>query len=70
VILPVFQRDHFAIGWIAKRLQHFAGEHPVVSVQDARARFNDEAGHGEESLNQERRKAGKFLRFFPVFLLS
>ena len=45
VILAVLQRDDVAIGGIAERLQHLAGEDPVVAVEDARARFDDEAGH-------------------------
>jgi hypothetical protein len=44
-IASVLQRNHVAIGRLAENLKHLAGKNPVVSVQDARARFDDEAGH-------------------------
>ena len=44
-VFSVFQRDDVAVGWIAKDLQHFAGENPIMAMEDAGARFDDEAGH-------------------------
>jgi hypothetical protein len=48
VISSVFQRDDVTVGGTTEDLQNFAGKHPVVAVQNARARFYDEAGHGEK----------------------
>ena len=47
VISSVFQRNDVAIRRISERLQNFAGKHPIVPVQNSRARFDDEAGHGK-----------------------
>ena len=44
-IAPVLQRNHVAIGRFPENFQHLAGKNPVVSVQDSRARFDNEAGH-------------------------
>ena len=57
VILAVLERDDIPIGGVAEHLQDLAGENPIVAVQDAGARFDDEAGHERERENVERRDA-------------
>jgi phosphoribosylaminoimidazole-succinocarboxamide synthase len=48
VILPVLERNDIAIGRAAENLQHFAREHPIVPVQNARPRFYDKSTHAEQ----------------------
>ena len=43
VIPAVLERDDIAIVRRAEHLQDFAAEYPVVSVKNARARFDDES---------------------------
>ncbi len=45
MIATVLERDDIAILRFSERFQDFAGKNPVVPVQNARARFNDEASH-------------------------
>ena len=45
MVVPVFERNHIAIGRFAENFQHFAGKNPVVSMQNARARFDNDSGH-------------------------
>ena len=45
MIAPVLERNHIAIGRFAENFQHLAGKNPVVSVQNLRARFDDESSH-------------------------
>ena len=49
MIAAVFERDDIAVHRVAEGFQHLAREDPIVAVQNARARFDDEAGHGEEA---------------------
>src|SRR5205085_8374938 len=44
-VFSVLQRNDIAIRRVAENLQHLAREHPVVSVQNARPRFDYESGH-------------------------
>jgi hypothetical protein len=68
VIFPVLEGNHIAVSRVPENLQHFAREHPIVSVENPRPRFDDNPRH-EQVMNQENRKAGIFL-VFPAFLLS
>src|SRR5207237_3520031 len=44
-IAPVLQRNHVAIRRFSENLEDFAGKNPVVSVQDSRARFDNDSSH-------------------------
>ena len=48
MVPAILQRDDVAIDRISESLQHFAGEHPIMAVQNARTRFDNEAGHWGE----------------------
>jgi hypothetical protein len=48
MVFAVLERNHIAIRGISKNLEHFAGKHPVVSMQNSRTRFDDNACHDEE----------------------
>jgi hypothetical protein len=45
MIFAVLERNHIAIRRISENLEHFAGKHPIVSMQDSRTRFDDDACH-------------------------
>src|SRR6476620_9139639 len=45
MIFAVLERNDIAIRWISENLEHFAGKHPIVSMQNSRTRFDDEACH-------------------------
>src|SRR5207249_10770445 len=45
MVVAVLERNHVAIRRISENLEHFAGKHPVVSMQNSRTRFDDKAGH-------------------------
>ncbi len=44
-VASILERDHVAVGGISKYLQDLTAEHPIVSVENSRARFNDKATH-------------------------
>ena len=50
MISAVLERNHVAVGGFSENLEDFAGKDPVVSMQDSRARFNDDACHGRGQL--------------------
>jgi hypothetical protein len=45
MVFAVFERNDVAVGWFSKNLQDLAGKHPVVSMQDSRARFYNNSRH-------------------------
>src|SRR6266513_623279 len=45
MIFAVLERNHIAIRGISENLEHFAGKHPVVPMQNSRSRFDDNACH-------------------------
>ena len=45
MVFAVLERNHIAISGISENLEHFAGKHPIVSMQNSRTRFDDEACH-------------------------
>ena len=44
-VAAVLERNDVAVGRIAEHFQDLAAEHPIVSMQNPRARFNDKAAH-------------------------
>src|SRR5205823_2837686 len=46
MVATILQRNHIAISRFAENLQHFATEHPIVTMQDSGAWFNDDSTHG------------------------
>src|ERR1043165_1052360 len=49
MVFAVLERNHIAILRFSKDLQHFAGKYPVVTTQNSRARFDDDACHGNST---------------------
>jgi hypothetical protein len=49
MVFAVLERNHIAILGISENLEHFAGKHPVVSMQNPRTRFDDNASHKTEA---------------------
>jgi hypothetical protein len=45
MIFAVLERNHVAIRGISENLEHFTEKHPVVSMQNSRSRFDDDACH-------------------------
>ena len=45
MIAAILERNHVAVDRISENLQDFAGKHPIVSVQNSRARFDDDSSH-------------------------
>src|SRR5947207_147806 len=45
MILTILERDDVPIHRISENFQHFAGKNPVVSMQNSRARFDDDSSH-------------------------
>jgi hypothetical protein len=52
MVFAILERNHIAIRGISENLEHFAGKNPVVSVQDSRSRFDDDACHERGILAQ------------------
>ena len=49
MVFAVLERNHIAIHGISENLEHFAGKHPVVSMQNSRARFDNNSSHKTEA---------------------
>jgi hypothetical protein len=45
MIFAVLERNHIAIRGFSENLEHFAGKNPIVSMQNSRTRFDDDACH-------------------------
>ena len=56
-VASVLERNHIAVGGISKHLQDLAAEHPIVSMQDSRARFNDKATHRRSLTSRDNSRA-------------
>jgi hypothetical protein len=54
MVFAVPERNYIAIGGFSENLEHFAGIHPVVSMQNSRSRFDDDAGHENSTSNAHR----------------
>jgi hypothetical protein len=57
MIFAVLERNNIAIRRISENLEHFAGKHPVVSMQNSRTRFDDDACHERGMLAQSSERA-------------
>jgi len=44
MVFAVLERNHIAIRGVSENLEHFAGKHPVVSMQNSRTRLDDNSG--------------------------
>jgi hypothetical protein len=55
VIFPILKGDNVAVGRISKNFKHFTRKHPVMSVQNARAWFNNDSGHEKEPTSNAER---------------
>src|SRR4029434_9166394 len=56
-VASILERNHIAVGGISKHLQDLATEHPIVSMQDSRARFDDKAAHRRSLTSRDNSRA-------------
>src|SRR6266480_4879346 len=67
MIFAVLERNHLAILGISKNLEHFAGKHPIMSMQNSRTRFDDDACHERGMLAQFSSAKFDTIRFWKLF---
>src|SRR5206468_10608331 len=53
MIFTVLERNRIAIRRISENLEHFAGKHPVVPMQNSRTRFDNNSGHRSSTSNAQ-----------------
>ena len=49
MVFAVLERNHIAIRGVSENLEHLAGKNPVVSMQNSRPRFDDDACHDNQA---------------------